>query len=158
MSWKIFEERAPQMASMDMERLHRKIAYLATLRQDGSPRLHPITLFIGNGMLFMLTEPSSSKIRDLRRDGRYALDSSVDRKESEALIELHVSGKAQIIDYATVRQQAVEEIAASPVITGEYILFEFHVDHALVVKYDRDGQRMIQHWHSHPTLIGRLSP
>jgi hypothetical protein len=149
MSWKIFEERAPQMATLGFERLDRKIAYLATLRKDGSPRLHPITPFIGNGMLFMFTEPSSPKIRDLRRDGRYALHCSVDRKEDEPLIEFLVSGTAKVLNNVTIRRQVAEEIAASPVVTDEYILFEFHVDHVLVVKYDCDGKRTVRHWHSH---------
>jgi hypothetical protein len=153
MSWKIFEERAPQMATLGIERLNRKIAYLATLRKDGSPRLHPITPFIGNGMLFMFTEPSSPKIRDLRRDGRYALHCSTDRKEGEPFIEFLVSGTAQAIKDETVRRQAAEGIAASPVVTDEYILFEFEVDHVLMVEYDCDGQRTVRHWHSHTAII-----
>lgn len=155
MSWKIFEERAPQMAALGVERLNRKIAYLATLRKDGSPRLHPITPFIGNGMLFMFTEPSSPKIRDLRRDGRYALHCSVDRIEDEPLIEYLVSGTAKVINDVTVRRQLAEEIAASPVVTDEYILFEFHVDHVLVIEYDCDGKRTVRHWHSHTSIIDR---
>jgi hypothetical protein len=148
MSWKIFEEHAPTMATLGVERLNRKIAYLSTLRKDGSPRLHPITPFIGNGMLFMFTEPSSPKIRDLRRDGRYALHCSVDRNEGEPLIEFLVSGMAKVVNNMTVRRQVAAEIAASPVVTDEYFFFEFQVDNVLVVEYDRDGERTIRHWHS----------
>jgi len=155
MSWKIFEERAPILATLGVGRLNRKIAYLATLRKDGSPRLHPITPFIGNGMLFMFTEPSSPKILDLRRDGRYALHCSVDRKENEPLIEFLVSGKAKVINNMNVHRQVAEEIAASPVVTDEYILFELQVDHVLVVEYDYDGKRTVRHWHSHTSIINR---
>ena len=153
MSWKTLKERAPEMAALGVERLNRKIAYLATLRKDGSPRLHLITPFIGSGMLFMFTEPSSPKIRDLRRDGRYALHNSVDRKEGEPLIELLVSGTAQVINNVDVRRQVAEEIAASPVVTDEYILFEFHIDHVLVVEYDWDGKRAVRHWHSGTSIM-----
>ena len=66
------------MAALGFERLNRKVAYLATIKKDGSPRLHPVTPFIGNGMLFVFTEPSSPKIGDLRRDGRYALQGWAD--------------------------------------------------------------------------------
>ncbi len=52
MSWKAFEEQAPEMAALGIEKLNRKVAYLAILKRDGSPRLHPITPFIGDGMLF----------------------------------------------------------------------------------------------------------
>jgi hypothetical protein len=153
MSWKVFEERAPQLATLGVDRLYRKIAYLATLRKDGSPRLHPITPFIGNGMLFMFTEPSSPKIRDLRHDGRYALHCSVDRKEDEPLIEFLISGTAKAINNAADRRQVAEEIAASPVVTGEYILFEFQVDNVLVVEYDGDRKRTVRHWHSETSII-----
>jgi hypothetical protein len=149
LSWKEFEKRAPKMAALGVERLNRKVAYLAILNKDGSPRLHPVTPFIGNGMLFMFTEPSSPKIRDLCRDGRYALHCSVDRKEGEHLVEFLVSGTAQVINDATVRRQVAEEIAASPVVTDQYFLFEFHVAHALVIECDDDGKRTVQRWHLH---------
>lgn len=146
MSWKEFEERATAMASLGFERLNRKVAYLATLRKDGSPRLHPVTPFIGNGMLFIFTEPSSPKIRDLRCDGRYVLHCSVDRKEGEPLVEFLVSGTAQAINDVDVRRQAAEKIAASPVVTKDYVLFEFRIDNALLVQYDDEGKRTVQRW------------
>jgi hypothetical protein len=145
MSWKEFEEFAPEMAALGLERLNRKVTYLATIKKDGSPRLHPVTPFIGNGMLFMFTEPSSPKIRDLRQDGRYALHCSVDRQEGEPLIEFLVSGIAQVVTDTEVRQQA-ESIAASSVVIDEYYLFEFHVDKVLIVQYDDGGKRMVQRW------------
>jgi hypothetical protein len=146
MSWKEFEEQAPTIASLGIEKLNRKVAYLAILKKDGSPRLHPVRPFIGNGMLFMFTEPSSPKIRDLRRDGRYALHCSVDRKESEPLVEFLVSGTAKTINDSAVRAQA-ENIAASSVVINDYALFEFQVDNVLAIEYDRDGNRMVHRWH-----------
>ena len=92
MSWKAFEIASPELASLGFEKLNRKIAYLAMIKKDGSPRLHPITPFIGNGMLFMFTEPSSPKIQVLRQDGRYALHCSVSREGP--FIEFLVSGNA----------------------------------------------------------------
>jgi hypothetical protein len=89
MSWKDFEEQTPPIASRGYDMLNRRIAYLATLKKDGSPRLHPETPFIGNGMLLMFTEPSSPKIRDLR----YTLHCSVNRKEGEPLVEFLVEGR-----------------------------------------------------------------
>jgi len=137
------------MAAPGFKRLNRKVAYLATIKKDGSPRLHPVTPFIGNGLLFMFTEPSSPKISDLRRDGRYALHCSVDRREGEPLIEFLVSGVAQVMSNADVRRQAAEEIAASPVVTNDYVMFEFRVDNALLVEYDDEGKRTVRRWHPH---------
>ncbi len=55
------------------ERLNGKVAYLATVRKDGSPRVHPMTPIIGQGHLFVFMEPTSPKGHDLQRDGRYAI-------------------------------------------------------------------------------------
>ena len=77
MSWKVFADDCPELASLGYEKLNGRIVYLATIKKDGSPRLHPVTPAIGNGMLFMFTEPSSPKIGDLKRDGRYAMHSAI---------------------------------------------------------------------------------
>jgi hypothetical protein len=143
MSWKEFEEESPELASLGFEKLNRKIVYLAMIKKDGSPRLHPITPFIENGMLFMFTEPSSPKIRDLRRDGRYAMHCSVSREGP--LIEYLISGNAEEISDSIVRKQA-ESIAAAPVVNDSYVLFEFRVKRVLVVGYDEEKNKVIRHW------------
>lgn len=143
--WQEFEASAPQMASVGFEKLNRKIAYLATLKRYGAPNLHPVTPFIGDGMLFIFTEPSSAKIRDLRRDGRYALHSSVERAKGEPLVEFLVTGTVRVIEDPKVRVSA-ERIAASPVVIDTYVLFEFHLRRALLVEYDEHGDRHIQCW------------
>jgi hypothetical protein len=148
MSWKVFEEDAPELASLGFEKLNRKIAYLAIIEKDGSPRLHPVTPFIGNDMLFIFTEPSSPKIRDLRRDARYALHCSVGGEGP--LIEVLVSGKATVISDPIVRAQA-ERIAASPVVTDSYVLFEFQVKRVLVVEYDEEGKPVVRRWSTEKT-------
>jgi hypothetical protein len=149
MSWKEFEEDYPQLASLGFEKLNRKIVYLAILKKDGSPRLHPVTPFIGNGMLFMFTEPSSPKIRDLRQDGRYALHCSVSREGP--LIEFLVSGNAEEISDLIVRAQA-ESIAAAPVVNDSYVLFEFQVKRVLVVEYDDERKKVIRRWSREKTM------
>lgn len=145
MSWKIFEENNPELAALGFNKLNQNIAYLATIKKDGSPRLHPVTPFIGNGMLFIFTEPSSPKISDLRSDGRYALHCSVDRQDGSPLIEFLVSGNARVITDTFVRQQA-KSIAASSVIIEAYYLFEFLVGKVLVVQYDKDRKPIVQRW------------
>ena len=47
------------------------LGFLATVRPDGGPRVHPICPLIGDGLhAFVVPGP---KLADLRRDGRYAL-------------------------------------------------------------------------------------
>jgi len=145
MNWEGFEERSPELARIGRERLNRKIAYLATIKKDGSPRLHPVTAFIGSGKLFIFTEPSSPKIGDLQNDGRYTLHNSVEWHSDEPLIEFLVSGHTETITDHDIRQKATL-IADSPVVTEGYYLFEFHIAYALVVEYDADWQPVVRRW------------
>ena len=144
MTWQAFESASPDLAPLAFDCLDRKIAYLATLKKDGSPRLHPVTPFIGDGMLFIFTEPSSPKIRDLRSDGRYVLHSSVGG--GGPLVEVQVSGEAFVVRDPQLRARA-ERIAASPVVIDSYVLFEFHVQRVLVVEY-ADGKPLVRRWRS----------
>jgi uncharacterized pyridoxamine 5'-phosphate oxidase family protein len=143
MSWIEFEKDSPDLASLGIEKLNRKIVYLAILKKDGSPRLNPVTPFIENGKLFMFTEPTSPKIRDIRRDGRYVMHCSVSREGP--LIEFLVSGNAEEITDSIVRKQA-ENIAALPVVDESYALFEFQVERVLAVEYDEENKKVIRRW------------
>ena len=49
------------------------LGYLATIRKDGGPRLHPMCPLIVDGGLWTLIGPHGPKCADLRRDGRYAM-------------------------------------------------------------------------------------
>ena len=143
MSWKVFESSCPKLAKPGYESLNRKIAYLATIKKDGSPRLHPVTPFIGEGMLFIFTEPSSPKIGDLRRDRRYALHCSVGGEGP--LYEFLVMGSVAIIEDPDVRLKAVK-IANSPVVVDGYVLFEFHIERVLQVEYDQQHKPVPNGW------------
>ena len=155
MSWIEFQERAPEMASLGFERLNRKIAYLATIKKDGSPRLHPVVPFIHEGLLFIFTEPSSPKILDLRRDGRYALHCSVSF-EIEPMIEFVVSGTAEVITDPFMRERA-ERYAASQEVTDRYAFFGFHVQSALMVEYDENDKPILRRWKREQASAGEVN-
>ncbi len=42
MSWRVFADAAPELAAFGLGRLHDQVAYFATVRPDGSPRLDPV--------------------------------------------------------------------------------------------------------------------
>jgi hypothetical protein len=81
LSWTDFAAEVPHLEVVGRRRLERRIAYLATIRADGSPRVHPVSPFIGGGCLALFMEPTSPKVADLRRDARYALHCSVEDNE-----------------------------------------------------------------------------
>src|SRR6266508_2419254 len=106
MSWKTLAEKKPELAAFGAARLHGQVAYLATVRKDGSPRVHPMTSIIGEGHFFVFMEPTSPKGHDLRRDGRYAIHCSVG-DISGGSGEFTHSGRAQLIDDPELRAVAV---------------------------------------------------
>ena len=112
MSWYILESRAPDIAEFSRTRLHNQVAYLATIRKDGSPRLHPFTPIIGEGHFFVFMEPTSPKGHDLRRDGRFAIHCSVTDTSGESG-EVILTGKAKLIQDLELRALAVNRGRAS---------------------------------------------
>lgn len=75
-TWKEFAAAAPDLAGLGQAQLNQfsvGLAFLATIRLDGAPRLHPVCPVISDDRLFVLVTAASPKRRDLLRDGRYAL-------------------------------------------------------------------------------------
>lgn len=142
MSWKSLEDQQPELAAFGAERLNGNVAYLATIRKDGSPRVHPMTPIIGQGHLFVFMEPTSPKGRDLQRDGRYAIHCSVN-DTSGASGEFILTGQAHMIDNQELRALAVELASYAP--ADRYILFEFDVETAASTVYPGD-QPVRQYW------------
>lgn len=143
MSWMVLEENDPELAVFGLERFDEtRVAYLATLRKDGAPRLHPVTPIIGEGHLFLFMEPTSPKGYDLRRDGRYVLHSSV-RDSSGAGGEFHISGRAWAVEAADERDLAVSLASYAP--EERYVLFEFGVEAAASTVYV-NGEPQRRHW------------
>ena len=135
MSWETLEKQDPELAAFGSERLNGKVAYLATIRKDGAPRVHPMTPIIGEGHLFVFMEPTSPKGRDLQRDGRYAIHCAVN-DTSGANGEFIITGQARMIDAPELRTLAVRFASYTP--ADRYILFEFEVDGAVSTIYPGD--------------------
>jgi hypothetical protein len=72
--WPQFADAAPELAERGAEMLRSfTLGYLATLRPDGSPRIHPITVTVDDTGIYVYAVGTTPKGRDLRRDPRYAL-------------------------------------------------------------------------------------
>ena len=119
------------------------VAYLGTLRPDGSPRVHPVTPIIGEH-LFLFMEPTSPKGKDLQRDPRYTLHCSVANSDGGAG-EFYVRGRATLTDDPLMRAQALQ--ASSYVPADRYILFMFSIDFAFMNTYV-DGEVHPRRWSS----------
>ena len=100
-SWSDFAQRAPEIAEFGKIRFQYPqgasggVAYLATVRADGGPRVHPVTPIIGE-QLFLFMEPASPKGKDLLREPRYALHCSV-ANSNGGEGEFYVRGQAALV-------------------------------------------------------------
>jgi hypothetical protein len=137
-TWSEFSADSPEMASFGKQRLERRIAYLATIRPDGSPRVHPVSPFIAKDHLFVYMEPTSPKGDDLRRDARYAMHSAVE-DNSGGQGEFLIRGRAVEITDTESRKEAFEQarnMGYSP--QERHILFELRIAEVLATVYEGD--------------------
>jgi hypothetical protein len=125
LAWGRFALAAPALAVFGAARLATPAwAYLATMRPDDTPRVHPVTPILTPGRLFVFMEPNSPKGHDLRIHPWYALHNAVaDMNGSGG--EFAISGAAVLVDSPTVRAEAAEAAPYEP--ADRYILFELLV-------------------------------
>lgn len=80
-AWAEFERAEPDLAAFGRERLDGRVCFHATLRRDGSPRVHPVEPWIAAGLLLVRFRAHSPKVEEVRHDGRYALHSPMDNPD-----------------------------------------------------------------------------
>jgi hypothetical protein len=77
-SWLDLEQGAPRIAQTGRARLDQaRVALLGTLRPDGSPRISPVEPYFAPGQLMFGVMAWSGKARDMRRDPRCVLHSTI---------------------------------------------------------------------------------
>jgi hypothetical protein len=95
-TWKEFSAAVPDLAETGRALLTQfggiGLAFLATVRKDGAPRVHPVCPVLSGDRLFVLIIPESPKRGDLDRDGRYALQTFPQPKAGSD--EFYLAGKA----------------------------------------------------------------
>lgn len=135
-SWSEFVTDEPRLAEAIralMQQYGPGLGYLATVRDDGGPRVHPVSPVITDEGLFCFVV-DSPKRRDLERDGRYALHSFPPEDSDD---EAYLAGRAQVVtDHARVARLAGNLRAAPQV---DWRLFEFTVDVAMLARHGRNG-------------------
>ena len=77
LTWSEFTKARPDLAAAGKRLIYQHglgLGFLATVRPNGGPRVHPISPVLFDGSLFGMIVPGP-KLQDLRRDARYALHS-----------------------------------------------------------------------------------
>ena len=133
--WSEFAAERPDITEAGSALIYQSrvgLGYLATVRKDGGPRVHPVCPVIANGGLYVFVGNQSPKIHDLLRDGRFALHSVPHPKVDD---EFYVRGQARCIDDNAVRQTVYDAYTATGAFTSDDTLFELWLERALHAKY-----------------------
>lgn len=132
-TWAEFVAAAPELAAAGEELWHRQgLMFLATVRRDGSPRIHPVVPILEDGRIFVAIAPRSPKWRDLARDPRCVLHTLPGERDDEFLLRCTASE----------RPEALGEVrrAANHVIHDEDRIFEYDIYQADLGWWENVGQ------------------
>ncbi len=135
-TWVQFSAAQPRLAAAIRELVHQYgmgLGYLATVRADGGPRVHPVSPVIMDDGLYCFVI-DSPKRRDLDRDGRYALHAFPPEDNDD---EAYIAGRAtRVTDPARVERLAQAYRAEYRL---NWRLYEFSVDVAMVARRPGGG-------------------
>lgn len=146
-NWSQFIGASSELAVFGRQRLENRIAYFATIRRDGSPRVHPVSPFIASDHMFVYMEPTSPKIFDLRRDARYAMHCGVE-DNSGGQGEFYIKGEAEEVSEPEIRVKAFEQAELQGYNPQErFVLFELRISEAMGTVYD-DGVPKRVRWNA----------
>jgi hypothetical protein len=149
-TWSEFARQRPDLVAAGRSLLYQHgvgLAFLATIRNDHGPRLHPMCPLLTDDAMFAFIVPSP-KQQDLRRDGQFAMHSFPCPENEDAF---YVTGRAKLVTDQALRdglgRQFVDERsqfgAALPAAADA--LFEFEIDRCLLTKTTGHGDPDPQH-------------
>ncbi|HEY5360721.1 MAG TPA: pyridoxamine 5'-phosphate oxidase family protein [Streptosporangiaceae bacterium] len=150
MHWSDVEHRQPRLAGLAQERLIAPgVVLVATIRQDGTPRLSPVEPCVLDGDLWLSMMWQSTKARDLLRDPRILVHSVItDRDGTEG--ELKIRGTAQAEHDPAVQRRYADAVAGSlgwEPEPGRFHLFAVDIDQVTFMHYDPPtGDQHVAMW------------
>lgn len=144
LTWGQFALQRPDLAATGRLLFYQHgvgLAFLATIRKDSGPRLHPMCPLLTAESLFAFIVPSP-KQNDLRRDGRFAMHSFPCPQNEDAF---YVTGRTRHVQDPRVRKELAMQFvaeraqfnAAPP--KDEDAIFEFLIERCLATKTSGHG-------------------
>lgn len=127
--WASFEAVAPDLAAAGrtlLQREGRDGGFLVSVRGDSPPRIHPVSVGIVNGGLYVFVLPSAKRT-DLEQDGRFALHAHLD---PEVPGEFSIRGRAALVEDLAIRSTVAAAWSFEP--DDTYALFELRILTAVV--------------------------
>jgi hypothetical protein len=148
-TWATFQLEAPELAAFGEARLSSgRPSFLATVRHDALPRVHPVSASVKKGHLALYMYPSSPKGHDILKDGRIALHANVEDHDGSGG-EFHLRGRGYLI--VEPDETDVLRDAGFPPKSG-YILVELEPEQAFGCTYPADGPPVIMRWRRSATV------
>lgn len=150
--WSSFAAAAPDLAAAVRARFEAKKHHvLATLRQDGSPRVSGTEVQFHDGDLWIGMMPGSLKALDLVRDPRFALHGNPGDVSMEGG-DAKVAGIAHEVTDGATRAHWAGAVGPPP----DFALFRLDLTEVVLVALHPDGDRLtIDSWHPGRGLVHR---
>jgi hypothetical protein len=123
-SWAAFQAAAPDLAAAGrtlLQREGRDGGFLVSVRGDSPPRIHPVSVGIVGGGLYVFVLPSAKRT-DLEQDGRFAFHAHLD---PEVPGEFSIRGRAKLVDDRATRDAVAASWSFEP--DDTYALFELRI-------------------------------
>jgi hypothetical protein len=151
-SWADFATAEPTLAA-DIRTLVCQygpgLGYLATVRPDGGPRIHPVSPVITPAGLFCFVLPSPKR-HDLDRDGRYSLHSFPSEDSDD---EAYLSGRATLVTAPGLIAHLSTTMRAAAGV--DWRLYELTVDVAMLVRHETPTTSTRTVWKDRPPHLPR---
>jgi hypothetical protein len=151
LTWREFRAARPDLADAARGLFYQfsvGLGFLATVRRDGGPRVHPMCPVITDDALFAFIEPGP-KLGDLRRDGRYAMHGFPPADNEDAI---YITGTAREVDATDARRAPVRaqfwkerSVESPPAHADRSRLFEFFIETCMVTRTTGHGDWNPQH-------------
>lgn len=155
LTWAEFRHARPDLAEPGRALLYQfgvGLAFLATVRRDGGPRVHPMCPVIADEGMYAFIVPGPKR-DDLRRDGRFALHGFPPADNEDAI---YVTGQAVRCSDPELRASLSDQFCTEREMPGpppgwdDQDLFELLVDSCLLTRTTGHGDHDPQHtiWHA----------
>ena len=157
MTWSEFAAAEPDLAEIGRSLLFQfkvGLAFLATVRGDGAPRLHPVCPVLSDDRLFVLVTPTSPKRQDLLGDGRFALQTFPQPKPGSD--EYYIAGSAVLVDDPATRDRILRD--ARHMADASEIAFELWIDRVMHTTWEHVLTPQMRSWHRKWRAPGSPAP
>ncbi len=155
-NWRGLESARPNLATAGQDLLYQfgvGLAFLATVRADGGPRVHPMCPILHGDGLYALLVPSPKR-SDLVRDGRFSMHSFPSDENEDAF---YLSGAASLLEDAKPRRAVLsryreerKDLDLTEAALDAQLLFEFDIETCLLTRTTGHGDPEPRHtvWHA----------